>query len=241
MRAARRGAMWARNPPKPNISPSWCVRVPHVTSFYRSAATSRPIRSCSRLLVAHWHSCLWAVSVGGCHGRQVMSRTPRCVGCGGLERRSVVVACSLCSLGKAVLCIVLVVRWRFVPLLLSVCCVVEGARCADCCRQVGVGLAFAGSACSGGVPAAASSIVLVAVGGRARRPAPAVGLKKERGGAVGLGPCRAASRAAACCVLCGVDMRARVAVWSLGGLSRPPGDFKTATNPRHVSLGPTFV
>ena len=38
------------------------------------------------------------------------------------------------------------------------------------------------------------------------------------GGAVGLGPCRAASRAAACCVLCGVDMRARVAVWSLGGL-----------------------
>ena len=48
-------------------------------------------------------------------------------GCGGLERRSVVVVCSICSLGKVVVRTVFVVRCHFVPLLSSLCCVVRGA------------------------------------------------------------------------------------------------------------------
>ena len=35
-------------------------------------------------------------------------------------------------------------------------------------------------------------------------------------------------------------IQARVAVWFLGGVyCRPPGDFKTATNPHHIPIGPT--
>ena len=72
-RAARRGA--ARNPSKPNISPS-CWRLPacaaHATGFYRSAAASCFVRSCSRLLVARRYSFLWVgvMGVWRCHARQ---------------------------------------------------------------------------------------------------------------------------------------------------------------------------
>ena len=111
-----------------------------------------------------------------------------------------------------------------------------------CSRRVRVGgVAFAGSACSGGVPAAASSIVLVAVGGRARRPAPAVVCVFRRG-RWSWATSRSEPRG---CLLCGVDMRTRVAVWPLvvGGLGgqhrglqnrNKPTSHSTRTHPRMV-------
>ena len=210
--AARRGA--ARNPSKPSISPS-CWRLPvcaaHDTGCYRNAATSCFFRSSSRLLVARRYSCLWVGIMGV---RWCVTRaTPSCGVCGAVRHRPLVLACSLCSLGRGgggVVCTVFVSR-RFVSWLLSFF-LRSSARHAGCCRRVGVGLAFAGSVCPGGV-SCCRVVDRSRRRGRARTPS-----ARRRvcvsGGAVGLGSRRAASRVAACAVV----ICARAPLWSLGGL-----------------------
>ena len=167
---------------------------------------------CSLVLSAARRSPV-LVSMGGRHGRLAMSRAPSlAVGAvRGLERRSLVLACSFCSLGGRVVSTVFVVCRRFGFLLLSVCCVFRRAAPAavvgwgwgSCSRALLVPAVFY---------AATSSIVLVSVGGRARS-LPVVSCAFRRG-AVGLGSRRAASRAAACVVV----ICSRAPLWSLGGL-----------------------
>ena len=84
---AARGAVLRATHPNlvSSISPScWCLPacVAHDTGFYRSAATSFFVRSCSRLLVARRYSCLWVVGVMG--ARWCVTRaTPSCGVCVG--------------------------------------------------------------------------------------------------------------------------------------------------------------